>query len=246
MTDPPEPAVLVLFDIDATLLTTLRAGVLAMGDAGRRLFGGSFDESRVEYAGRLDPLIIADLLAAHGRDAGPAGVEAFRAAYADALADRLAEPGRARALPGVTDLLDALDDAAGVTLGLLTGNYPETGSMKLRAAGLDPDRFAVRVWGCDSPHDPPARDHLPAVALERVVSVTGSAIDADRAVIVGDTVHDVACARACGCRSLATATGVYSAQALADAGADLAVDDLTDTEGLTRWMLTPTPTAPPI
>jgi len=236
--------VLVLFDIDATLLTTLRAGVLAMGDAGRECFDESFDESRVEYAGRLDPLIVVDLLRVHGLPAGPDEVDAFRSAYAGRLESRLAEPGRAQPLPGVTDLLDALDAEDAVTLGLLTGNFPETGALKLRAAGLDPDRFAVRVWGCDSTHDPPAREHLPGIAIDRHAELVGARLPGDRVVVIGDTIHDIACARAHGCRSIGTATGAFARQTLADAGASLAVNDLSDTKALVLWILTPTDALP--
>ena len=65
---------LILFDVDATLITTSRTGIQAMGLAGRAAFGDSFDEHRVEYAGRLDPLIIADLLTAALARARPGSV----------------------------------------------------------------------------------------------------------------------------------------------------------------------------
>ena len=227
---------LILFDIDATLLTTSRAGIRAMGLAGRSLFGDGFDEHAVDYAGRLDPLIIADLLDAHGRDGGPGVVDEFRAAYGRFLGELLAEPGIAGSCPGVPALLGALA-ATDAALGLLTGNFPETGRLKLSASGLDPDSFSVAVWGSDSPHDPPARDHLPPVAMARFEAAFGHAVEAERVTIIGDTVHDVACARAHGCRSLGVATGTYEEDALRDAGADLVASDLSDTEGVLSWLL---------
>lgn len=231
---------LILFDIDATLLSTQRAGVLAMGDAGRELFGPAFDEDCIDYAGRLDPLIIADLLRAHDRPTAAPDIEMFRAGYRKHLFERLKTPGVARALPGVPELLDAVERAAGVTIGVLTGNYADTGAGKLAAAGIDVDRFAVRVWGDESPFDPPARDHLPGVALDRHAAMSGSRLPGERVLIVGDTVHDVACARAHGCRSLGVATGKYSREDLLASGADRAENDLTDTGGLLEWIMTPT------
>jgi len=227
--------VLILFDIDATLLTTNGAGVQAMADAGRDLFGPEFRSDGVDYAGRLDPLILADLLSAHGLDGDAAGVERFRAAYAEHLERRLAKRGTARALPGVADLLGSLTQRADLAVGLLTGNYPETGAMKLRAAGLDPEVFSIQVWGCDSPHDPPERDHLPAVALERH-RAGGVDLEAARVTIIGDTPHDVRCARAHGCRSLGVATGRFDEAALIAAGADRTVADLSETEPVLRWL----------
>lgn len=226
---------LILFDVDATLITTHRSGVKAMGLAGRALFGADFDESRVEYAGRLDPLIIGDLLRAHGREATRAGIEEFRRAYADHLPAMLI--GTAKPCPGVMDLLGALeglDDAP--TLGLLTGNYPETGAVKLRAAGIDPGRFAVHVWGCDSPHDPPARSHLPPVGLARYRTTLGRDLHPSRAVIIGDTPHDISCAHDNGMRAIGVATGLHSRAELERCGADLALDTLSDTDRVVRWI----------
>lgn len=229
---------LILFDVDATLITTSRAGILAMGGAGRELYGPGFDESRVEYAGRLDPLIIADLLRAHGREATDGEIERFRAGYRAHLERLLADRSRARPCPGVLGLLDALESAAaGPALGLLTGNFPETGAIKLRASGVMPERFTVRVWGCDSPRIPPARDHLPPVAMERYLAAFGRALAPGEVTIVGDTPHDIACARAHGCRSLGVATGQFSVELLRASGADLAVRDLSDTASLAAWLV---------
>ncbi len=227
---------LILFDIDATLVTTSRAGVAAMGDSGRELFGPHFREDTVEYAGRLDPLIIADLLRAHAIEITDATVARFRDGYARWLAHRLATPGVSRALPGVAALVDRLAHRPDLTLGLLTGNYPETGELKLRAAGLDPHLFPIRAWGCDSPHTPPSRNHLPPVAVERHFQRTGARLPFDRVVIIGDTPHDVACALTNGCRALAVATGMYDRATLAGAGAHLAVDDLADVEEIESWI----------
>lgn len=228
---------LILFDIDATLLTTGGAGITAMGHAGRDLFGGHFNERSVEYAGRLDPLIIADLLAAHALEPTSDAMARFRAAYHAHLGVLLSASGVAEPCPGVIDLLDALAGAEGVTLGLLTGNFPETGALKLRAGGIDPDRFAVSAWGCDSPLDPPAREHLPPVAMERYRVLHEREIAGDRVTIIGDTPHDVSCGKAHGCRVLAVATGMFPVEALDAAGADRAVRTLEDTAEIARWLL---------
>lgn len=226
---------LVLFDVDATLITTHRAGVAAMGQAGRTMFGPGFREDVVEYAGRLDPLIIRDLLTAHGLSAGAAEIESFRAAYRDHLTRLLsARPCPARPCPGVPDLLRELHAAEPMTVGLLTGNYPETGRIKLEAAGIDVDRFRVCAWGCDSPHHPPAREHLPAVAMERYRALHGRAIDPQQVVVIGDTPHDISCARAHGCRVLAVATGMYRVDELSHA--DWAVNDLRETGRIVAWL----------
>ena len=228
---------LIFFDIDATLITTGGGGKGAMLDAGRALHGESFTVDGISFAGRLDPLLLEEMLALNGRPSDQASVDAMYGAYRASLRERLGRPMKGGPLPGVMDLLRALGRLEGVTLGLLTGNFAETGAMKLRACGIDPDLFAIGVWGGDSPHRPPCRDHLPAVGLERYHRLTGRAIEPGLATIIGDTPHDIACARANGCRSLGVATGQFSTRQLMEAGADHAVADLSDTAGILRWLV---------
>lgn len=231
---------LILFDVDATLITTSRAGVYAMGRHGRSTFGDDFDENRVEYAGRIDPLIIRDLLLAHEIEPTAEAVEAFRLGYKQHLTTLLnpdGEPSPAQPCPGVPELLDRLEGVEGLTLGLLTGNFPDTGAVKLAAAGIDLERFAIRVWGDDSPERPPTRDSLPGVALQRYHDATGEPIDPAHVLVVGDTPHDISCGRAHNCRVLAVATGAYSVEQLS--AADRAVPDLSATEDLVEWITEP-------
>jgi phosphoglycolate phosphatase len=216
--------VLVLFDIDCTLLHADGAGMASLVEAGQVLYGRGFTADGVEFAGRLDPLIVRDLLATNSQRVELEAERAMRREYHAALSRRLAEAGSARALPGAVALLEELRRASGVTVGLLTGNFPETGAIKLRAAGFDPEVFEVAAWGDSSPHDPPAREHLAPVAIEAHARLKGARLGVEQVIVIGDTPHDVACARASGCRALAVATGRYTCADLA--AADLAVEDL--------------------
>ena len=107
--------------------------------------------------------------------------------------------------------------------------------MKIEAAGLDLDSFAVTVWGVDGAH----RRELAVVAMEQYSTQTGQSIEPHDVLIIGDTVHDIDCAKANGCRSLAVATGVGSAEELAAKEPDLLVDDLSDTSSILAWVLKP-------
>ena len=224
---------LVLFDIDGTLLLTQRAGTRSMHDAARELFGEQFTFDGVEVAGRTDPVIWADVARANGIDDPDAHHDRFRETYARHLARRLEAEPTVRALPGVVALLEALRAVADVTLGLLTGNYPETGLLKIRAAGLDPAWFPVAAWGSDGA----GRRDLPPRAMARYEALRGRALEPGQVVVVGDTPHDVDCARASGCRSLAVATGFCDADALVASGADLVVSDLSSTDSMVKWIL---------
>jgi phosphoglycolate phosphatase len=70
------------------------------------------------------------------------------------------------------------------------------------------------------------------VAQERLAAHGGPIVRAERAVVVGDTPHDIAVAIAAGARSIGVATGSHSVDALHAAGADRVFDDLSDTDAV--------------
>ncbi len=224
---------LILFDIDGTLLLTNRAGLTAMKAATSELYGDEITFEGVDFAGRLDPLIWAAVVEPHDIDA-EAEHDRFRAEYARQLRKAFDETATSNLLPGVRELVEALDAREDITLGLLTVNYPETGEMKITAAGMDPGLFPIAAWGCDGPQ----RRDLTPVAMQRYEEKYGQPIASDRVLVIGDTIHDVECATVHGCRSLAVATGpMYSIHQLQDTGADLVVEDLSDTKRILTWIM---------
>ena len=224
---------LVLFDIDGTLLLSHGAGTRSMLAAARELFGDHVTFDGVEIAGCIDPLIWNEVARVNGLPDPGAHHDRFRETYHRHLSQRLDAGHRVELLAGVRDLLDALGAIDGVTLGLLTGNYPETGRLKIQAAGLDPDLFALAAWGCDGS----SRSDLPALAMARYRQRVGQPVDPWDVVVVGDTPHDVDCARANGCRCLAVATGTYALDALVGCEPDLLVADLTETGAILDWIV---------
>ncbi|MCH2136772.1 MAG: HAD-IA family hydrolase [Phycisphaerales bacterium] len=215
----------MLFDIDGTLLSSMRAGVQALTSAGRACIHEHFSLEGIEVGGRLDGQIIAE--AFKRLDVAIDKLAVLRQTYERHLAHLLQSDHRVELLPGVSGLLDAIEARIGWTLGLLTGNFSGSGQLKLRAAGIDPSRFAVQAWA----EDGPSRNHLPHIAMQRCTnSVPG------QTVIIGDTLHDISCARACGCRVIAVATGVCSRDTLACGQPDLLLDDLSDTGTVMAWL----------
>ncbi len=224
---------LILFDIDGTLLLTDGAGAKAMQEAGRRVVGTHYSLASVSFAGRLDPHIWAEGAALAGVEDPDALHDTFRKSYRASLARRLSMSSRVYLLPGVRQLLDSLRMWEGVTLGLVTGNYPETGTIKLEAAGLSMIYFPVRAWGCDGED----RRALPRIAMERYEAMAGEAIDPAHVVVIGDTLADIDCAHANGCQALAVASGpAYSLEELQAANPELALDDLVDTPRVIEFL----------
>ncbi len=214
---PGQP--LLLFDLDGTLLLTVGAGARAMDRAGKRVWGEAFSIASVNFAGSLDPVVVQEATRAARIVLDTAAHTRFRSLYASELREELLRPeSQAFALPGVLSLLEGLRSSGNASLGLLTGNYEETGSLKLEAVGIDPTWFSPRVWGDAAPTRPDLVRHA--------MQLTGHPPDA--VIVVGDTPKDVHCAKVNGCRVLAVATGSCTKRELLEAGADHAVDSLDD------------------
>ena len=100
---------LVLFDIDGTLLKSQHAGVHAMLDAFHQLHPDRrFSFDGVDIAGRLDTLIYQEMTARHGVPAGQEHHETFRHVYSRNLESRLADRNTVVALEGVHELVPGL------------------------------------------------------------------------------------------------------------------------------------------
>jgi phosphoglycolate phosphatase len=208
--------VLVLFDIDGTLLLRAsEAHARAVREALREVYGVDPPTApRVEAAGRTDLEIARALalLAGVSAERIDAGLADFRltagAAYARLVPDDLS----AHVAPGMVAVLEALAERDDVLLSLVTGNLEPIARIKLRAAGLG-RFFASGQGGFGS--DAEDRLELPAIARRRAGD--GAPYPRSRTVIVGDTPRDIACARADGVRVVALATGPYGADELAAA-----------------------------
>ena len=70
---------------------------------------------------------------------------------------------------------------------------------------------------------------LPAIALRRARAHWATDLSANETFVVGDTPRDVACGRAGGTRTVAVATGTYTARELEATGADHVLEDLSVT-----------------
>jgi len=229
------PTRLVLFDIDGTLLLTDGAGRRAIHRALIEVFGDTGPADH-RFDGKTDPQIVRELMrvVGHADTHIDARMQTLFDRYVTHLRDELCDPSYApRALPGVPELLDALDARDDVVLGLLTGNLAAGARAKLQAVGIDPDRFLVGAYGSD--HE--LRPELPAIAQQRARETLGIDVWGADVVVVGDTPADVQCGRGIGARAIGVATGHYPVDALAEHGAVAVFADLTDTDAVMRAIL---------
>ncbi len=213
---------LVLWDVDYTLVNAAGLGTRLYEDVFREMFGRSLP-AVAPKAGRTDRAIILDTLALAGVGEPLARVDDFVAVLARRVAavDGAAE---VRAMPGASAAIAALA-GAGCRQSLLTGNIRPLAALKLRAAGLG-EHLDLDIGAYGDVHA--VRAELVPVARQAAREAYGTDFGGSSTVLVGDTPLDVAAALATGARAVGVATGSFPAAELAVAGAHAVLPDLTD------------------
>lgn len=229
------PPILVLFDIDGTLVSVGGAGRRALEQAFHVVFGIDAVAALaggVRFEGRTDPVIIADMAVAAGiapEEVDRRGPE-LREAYLSILREELARPdARRRLIPGVLTLLDRLRERPEVFLGLLTGNIEAGARAKLDPFGLN-EYFTDGGFSSDHAD----RGEIARIAREKLSRRTGVEFPPERVVVVGDTDQDVACARANGYRVVVVESGFVPKERLVAARPDALFADFTDVAAVQR------------
>jgi phosphoglycolate phosphatase len=225
---------LILWDIDGTLVSggpiTRRAFDLAIASA----LGREPGEHGVSFGGKTDPQIALEILSTLAVSADDArghlpGVMQALEREMDAAAALLRREGKV--LPGVRPILERLHRFPGVLQTVLTGNVEANARLKVGAFGLDQFLdLEVGVYGSDGED----RTTFVPLALEKAQSLRGARMLSEAVWVVGDTGRDLACAQAAGARCLLVATGPIGYEELASLGADMVLDDLSDTDAVER------------
>ena len=199
-------SVLYLFDIDGTLLHAHRSGRDAFDAVFAEQHGVTNASEGIRYGGKTDPGIVEEIFFARlGRSPKNEETTAFLDAYLPRLRAILDAKG-VEVLAGVVETLAYLQPSC--RMGVATGNVKAGAHAKLAAGKLD-HWFELGGFGCDSP----TRSELVAKAIAR----GRERGEVREVIVVGDTIHDIAAARACGAKVVAVATGSDPADALRDA-----------------------------
>ena len=225
---------LILFDIDGTLITSRGAGRRAMRTALERVFGAAGGIDQYDLRGRTDTRIVHDVMGALGW--APARVrerlDDFFEAYLGGLTSEIGDGRHVVTLPGVSTVVERLAQSPEALLGLVTGNIEEGARIKLLPTGLWP-HFRVGAYGSDHMD----RRHLPSLAARRAQALVGRSFAPTDVVVIGDTPHDVDCARAFGAVAVAVTTGQYTRAELHAERPDHLFDDLGDVDKVLEAVL---------
>ena len=224
---------LLLFDIDGTLVHVTGGVHSAVSHAIDTVTGRSVRTDGVTFAGRTDPAIFSDVLRVSGVPDPSSVLDDVIDVYAERAQETIG-PGDVTTLPGVSALLADLAGRPDVCLGLVTGNVESVAYHKLRRAGLA-SYFSVGAFGSDHAD----RDELPPMAVRRASSQLGPAVSLQRTTVIGDTRHDIQCARSSGARIAAVCTGSYTRDDLHPHTPDLLFDTLQNTQAVVDDLLHP-------
>jgi phosphoglycolate phosphatase len=186
------------FDLDMTLIDP-RPGMVRAMEALDEEFALSLDAEH--FAANLGPPL-ADVMRGYGFDEPMVErlVTHFREIYPTIVV------GATEPMPGAEQALRAVREAGGRTL-VITGKFEPNAGLHLKAFGWDVDRLAGDVF---------------AAAKGEVLREEGAT------VYVGDHLGDIIGAKTAGAVAVGVATGPYGVDELAEAGADVALRDLTE------------------
>lgn len=209
----------ILFDLDGTLVDTVPFILAAVRHAFEGY--GSCPTDAEWIAGIGTPLRAQ--LSAFARSPQDAGVlhERYRAYWL------LHHDEATRCFPGALDVVRELA-AAGHPIGIVTAKIEQGALRTLRHTGLLPHVDAI--VGADTcanskPHPEPV-----LVALDRLGRPAATAL------LVGDSPHDVAAAKAAGARAAGATWGACGEDVLRAAGADYIVKDIQEVPPLVRFL----------
>ena len=216
---------LILFDIDGTLVLTGRAGMRAMNRACSDIVRGEA-LTGMAFGGRTDWSILDDIVRQHGRTLDDTLLRDLRQRYVEHLVEEIDRPGEGvkDVMPGIRELLAALDKRDDAALALLTGNFVEGAQIKLEYFDLW-KYFPCGAFGGDAAD----RNALVPIAIERARACGIADVTPADVFVVGDTPSDVECALVAGATPVAVATGGFSVQDLRKSGAEIVFEDLSDT-----------------
>jgi phosphoglycolate phosphatase len=222
---PVRPRLLVLWDVDHTLIETRGVGRAIYERAFPAATGQSL-AALASISGRTELDIMRESLRINGVEPTTEMVGKLADALVQGYEAARGELRRTgRALPAAAKTLTSLANNPAVYQSALTGNLWAVARIKLEVFGLDEYLdLEAGAYGDDDPD----RQKLVAIAQARATERTGAVFGNKSTMLVGDTPKDVEAGLAAGVTVIGVATGKTSAEELRNAGAHYVVANLTE------------------
>jgi len=219
---------LAFFDIDNTLIQSSRGHVKALLQAIAEVYGLDARLDVINHHGMTDQEIITRISEAYGLDR-----KAIKSGLKDcmeSMSRRYAEIVKSETIvtkPGVLNLMPRLAQND-INLGLVTGNLEKIARLKLKKIGIN---HFFKIGGFGS-------DHIDRAELVKIaIRKAADRFYCDRplrAFHFGDAPQDMQAGRAAGVVPVGVATGIFTSEQLAAAGAEIVFPDLKDADGILR------------
>lgn len=221
----------ILFDIDGTLLDCHGAGRDALVSAAKEILGRTDYAAGIDFNGRTDSFIFAKI-AEHltGGDRQNKMMR-LKTRYIELLGATIHKYENT-VLSGVPELLQILAPHETILVGLLTGNFKDGAMIKLANAGID-KFFAFGVFGDETEN----RSDMPPIAQKLISEKYGEELPFTKIIIVGDTVHDIDCAKNNGAVSFCVGTGKVNQRELAARKPDYYAESFADYAAVADMLL---------
>jgi phosphoglycolate phosphatase len=204
----------VLFDVDETLVHTGGAGARSWTAAFQKLYDIPADIGAHSSAGETDPQVArATFRGVLDRDPTEDELVALYGQYLLHLAEVIWTSEQYKVLAGAEQLLVRLGEA-GVLVGIVSGAMEGAARTKLMPGNLN-RYFLFGAYGSDSPD----RGKLTTIAIGKA-ALLHDELTPDRVFVVGDTPHDIEATRSAGAVSVGVASGKFSSEELTAAGGD--------------------------
>lgn len=214
--------IIILFDIDGTLLLTGGAGKDAFNHVFKELYNEDEIWNNIHPDGRTDYSLIKECYEKRFKKSPSATeIKNIKTAYENIFLEKLASQSNFRLMPFVKDVLNKLSQNKSLLLGIATGNFQKPAWQKLKHGGID-HHFSFGGFSCDSEH----RLELTQAAKLRGEKILGET--AKKIYVIGDSIHDVRCGNAIDATTIAVCTGSTSRNDLEKNGAHHVIDNLSE------------------
>ncbi|PTX96681.1 HAD family hydrolase [Opitutus sp. ER46] len=223
--------ILLLWDIDGTLITSGRSGMRALHATLQEVFGITGTLDAIPFAGRTDRWILREVFRHFDIPVTEENIQKTFARYVELLPAMLAQNREGRVLPGVHEILQAAAAHGHIAQGLLTGNLKRGAELKLVHYGLW-QHFPFGAFADDSE----LRDELGPWAVRRAQEHHRAQFAPANVWIIGDTQHDIACGKVIGARTLAVATGGHTLDQLRQHEPTVVLENLADTAAVLKLL----------
>lgn len=211
---------LFFYDIDGTILSTAKAGLISFLDTVEELFDKKIQRD-VDFSGQTDKGIFIRLMKRYAVNLDTETAwEKFKRGYIERMKLKAAAKEGWTLHPFVRESIE-LVQKRGAAAALLTGNIEDCAKIKLQAMlpGLS---FQTGGFADDAVH----RDEIAAAALAKAQKTFNEDFHPSDVYVIGDTPKDVQCARHINVKAVAVSTGNYSYDELLECEADYTLRSL--------------------